>query len=302
MSRHDTSSAHGWTAGKLVREGARRFRRARLVFGHGTVNATDEAAWLVRHALNLKPQTTPDDLSRVVAPGVAKKTLRLFEQRIRERKPAAYLLHQAWLGNLCFYVDKRVIVPRSHIAVMLQGALAPWVRQPDRVKRVLDLCTGSGCLAVLAARAFPNAQVDAADISASALSVARRNVRDHRLERRIRLFRSDLFSELEGKRYDLILCNPPYVTTASMRRLPPEYRHEPELALAGGTDGLDTVRRIIAESGAHLKPGAVLVIEVGGGRRRVERAFPRIAFIWPDTDAAGDVLVLEREALPGKKI
>lgn len=285
------------TVGALVRYGARRFRRARLVFGHGTDNATDEAAWLALHVLDLAPEITPRILSRAVSPRTAERILRIFERRIGERKPAAYLTRKAWLGNLRFYVDQRVIVPRSHIAGLLQQGLAPWLREPGKVRAVLDLCTGSGCLAILAAQAFPDAKIDAADISAAALAVARRNVRDHRLTRRIRLFESDLYSNLKGRRYDLIICNPPYVTAGGMRRLPPEHRREPTLALAGGSDGLDAVRRIVTESGRHLRPGGLLVVEVGRGRRRVERAFGKIPFVWPETDPAGAVFVVEREEI-----
>jgi ribosomal protein L3 glutamine methyltransferase len=285
------------TVGELVREGTHRFRRARLAFGHGSVSAAAEAAWLALHTLRLPPDATPGVMSRAVAPGTAERILQLFERRIRERKPAAYLMHEAWLGDLRFYVDERVIVPRSHIAGLLKTGLAPWIRKPGRVRSVLDLCTGSGCLAILSAHAFPNAQIDAADISPPALAVARHNVRDYRLGRRIRLVKSDLFSKLRGKHYDLIVCNPPYVTIASMRCLPPEYRHEPGFALAGGADGLDVVRRIVAESSEHLNPRGLLVVEVGRGRRRVERTFSTMPFIWPDTDAGNAVFVIAREGL-----
>jgi ribosomal protein L3 glutamine methyltransferase len=220
----------------------------------------------------------------------------LFERRIRSRKPAAYLTREAWLAGLPFYVDERVIVPRSHIADMLADRLAPWASLG--VKTVLDLCTGSGCLAILAARAFPRARIDAADISTAALAVARINVRRYRMGRRIRLVRSDLYSALSGRRYDVIVCNPPYVTTASMRRLPREYRREPRIALAGGVDGLDAVRAILQGAKAHLEPEGVLVMEVGSGRARVERAFPRTPFIWAATPGGGDVLVARREDLP----
>lgn len=293
------TQAREWTAGELLREGARRFRRARLVFGHGSVSAADEAAWLVLHALRLPQGAMPRVASCAVAPAVAKQIMQLFERRIRERKPAAYLIREAWLGDSRFYVDERVIVPRSHIAELLRERLSPWISRPGNVKSVLDLCTGSGCLAILAAQAFPDAQIDAADISAPALAVARRNVRDYRLNRRIRVVQSDLYSKLRGKRYDLILCNPPYVTASAMRRLPPEYAHEPDLALAGGADGLDVVRRILAESGAHLQPHGLLVVEVGRGRQRLERAFRDIPFIWPETDGGSAVFLVERNALPG---
>ena len=229
---------------------------------------------------------------------MAERIIRLFNRRIRERKPAAYLIREAWLGDRRFYVDERAIVPRSHIAALLHEGLSPWIRRPDNIRSVLDLCTGSGCLAVLAAYAFPNARIDATDISRPALEVARRNVRAHRLTRRVRVIRSDLYSRLRGKRYDLVLCNPPYVTSNAMRRLPAEYHHEPRLALAGGADGLDVVRRILAESGAHLQPGGLLVVEVGRGRRRLERSFPDMGFVWPESVAGSAVFLIGRGGLP----
>ena len=235
--------------------------------------------------------------SRRVRPEDARRVLRLFDRRIRSRKPAAYLTREAWLGDFRFYVDERVIVPRSHIAELLIDRLSPWVPAPGRVRAALDLCTGSGCLAVLLARAFPRARVDAADISKAALAVARINVARHRLARRVRRIRSDLFSALRGRQYDVIVCNPPYVTSAVMRRLPREYHHEPRIALAGGQDGLDTVRRILREAARHLAPGGLLVMEVGSGRRRVERAFLDSAFTWIETAGAGDVLLAQRDQL-----
>lgn len=286
------ASRPAWTAATLIAEGARRFRRARLAYGHGTANARDEAAWLALHALKLPLAATPAFLALPVAERPARHVLSLFEKRIRGRKPAAYLTREAWLGGLPFYVDERVIVPRSHIADLLADRLAPWAS--PGVKSVLDLCTGSGCLAILAARVFPRARVDGADISAAALAVARINVRRYRMGRRIRLVRSDLFSALGRRRYDVIVCNPPYVTAASMHRLPREYRREPRIALAGGVDGLDVVRAIVQQAGDHLEPGGTLVMEVGSGRARVERAFPRTPFIWAATPGGGDVLVARR--------
>lgn len=297
----EAAARHLRTVGALVRHGARRFRRARLAFGHGTFNAADEAAWLVSHVLRELPEAVHSARSDSVSRATAKRILRLFERRIRERMPAAYLTRAAWQGGLRFHVDRRVIVPRSHIAALLPEGLEPWAGDPKRIRSVLDLCTGGASLAILSARAFARARIDAADISRRALAVARRNVSAHRLGRRIRLIESDLFTKLRGRRYDLILCNPPYVTSSSMRRLPPEYRHEPELALAGGADGLGLVRRIIAEAGAHLAPRGVIVMEIGRGRRRVERAFPQIPFIWPDAAPGSAVLVLEREALPRQR-
>jgi ribosomal protein L3 glutamine methyltransferase len=286
-----------------VRVGARRFRAARLVFGHGTRTARDEAAYLALHALHLPPDAATDAFDRRVRPHDARRVLTLFERRIRSRKPAAYLTRAAWLGELRFHVDERVVVPRSHIAGLLRENLAPWIRDPRAIKSILDLCTGSGCLAILLAHSFPLARIDAADVTSEALAVARINVQRYRLTRRIRLVKSDMFSALRGKHYDLIVSNPPYVTTAGMRRLPREYRHEPALALAGGRDGLDVVRRILVHAPAHLNRGGLLAVEVGSGRRRVERAFPRVQFTWADRAAGDSVFLVDRDAIdrtPGR--
>ena len=219
---------------------------------------------------------------------------RLIERRVRTRKPLAYLVHEAWLGDHRFYVDERVLVPRSFIAELLRERLRPWVSRP--VRRALDLCTGSGCLAILLALTFPGAAVEATDISSPALAVARRNVKAYRLSRRVSLARADLFPEQAT--YDLIVANPPYVSAAAMRKLPSEYRREPRIALAGGRDGLACVRRILERAADFLRPGGWLVVEVGHSRRRVERAFPRLAFIWPETSAGDDcVFLLAREDL-----
>lgn len=277
------------TLGELVRDAARRLRRAPLHYGHGTTNARDEAAFLVLRGLGL-PFEAPAD--RPVTSRERKRIERLLMRRIVERIPVPYLLQEAWLADEPFYVDRRAIVPRSHIAAMLQQRLRPWLRRPAR--RVLDLCTGTGCLAVLAAKAFPRARVDAADLSRAALAVAGRNLTLHRLRRRVRLVRSDLFAGLGQRRYDLIVANPPYVDARAMRALPREYLHEPRLALAGGADGLALVRRILRQAGAHLAPRGILVCEVGRGRRLLERACPRTPFAWP----AAQVFVLSREDLP----
>lgn len=215
---------------------------------------------------------------------------RLIDVRGRTRRPLAYLIREAWLGDQRFYVDERVVVPRSFIAELLHDRLRPWAPRP--VRRALDLCTGSGCLAVLLALTFPRAAVDATDISTAALAVARKNVKAYRLRRRVRLARADLFSGLERRQYDLIVSNPPYVSAAAMRRLPTEYRSEPRIALAGGPDGLAFVRRILEGAAEHLRPGGLLVMEVGHNRRGVERAFPRIPFIWPETSAGDDCVFL----------
>jgi ribosomal protein L3 glutamine methyltransferase len=254
----------------LIAQTERRLRTARLHYGHGTDNPRDEAAYLVLRGLGL-PFDTP--LDREADP---EKTEKLVKARIEKRIPVAYLLREAWLDGVPFYVDKRVIIPRSHIAGLLKTKILP-----GPVRRVLDLCTGSGCLAVLAARAFPRARLDASDISAAALAVARINMQRHRMEKRIRLVRSDLFASLGDVRYDVILSNPPYVSAAAMRRLPAEYRYEPRMSLAAGHDGLDLVERILAEAPAHLAPGGVLVCEVGDGRKAVERRFAAAPLIWP---------------------
>ena len=263
------------TLGELIADVEKRLRAAALHFGHGTDNARDEAAYLVLRGLGL-----PFDahLGQAVK---AKPIERLVRQRVEKRIPTAYLLREAWLDGRSFYVDRRVILPRSHIPFVLKGLdLAP--------RRVLDLCTGSGCLAILAARAYPKALVDAADLSREALDVARINLRRHRMQSRVKLMRSDLFASLRGKRYDLIITNPPYVTRAAMKALPPEYRYEPGIALAGGSDGLELVNRIIAQAQDHLRPGGLLVCEVGSGRAALERAHPRLPLLWP----AEEVFVL----------
>jgi len=274
---------------ELLRDTARRFKRAGLHYGHGTHNAKEEAAWLISSVLGflLEQEIDAKDLRKMEA---------LARRRIRERIPLAYLLKEAWLGEHSFYIDKRAIVPRSFIAELLRDHLGPWLAHEP--KRVLDLSTGSGCLAVLLALEFPNARIDAADLSASALHVARINIKKHELGKRIRAIRSDLFRSLVKRKYDLIVTNPPYVTANSMRKLPKEYRHEPSLALAAGKDGLDLVHRILADAKRHLAPGGLLVCEIGGNREALERAYPRLEFAWPETsEGSGCVFILERGQL-----
>ncbi len=279
----------------------RRFRRARLCFGHGTSTARDEAAWLLTHALRLPHERLERSLARELTPAERRRADRLIEQRVRTRSPLAYLIHEAWLCGQRFYVNERVIVPRSFIAELLHDRIRPWVARPSRVRRALDLCTGSGSLAVLMALAFPRARVDATDISRAALAVARRNVNAHGVGRRVRLARADLFAGLPDEKYDLIVANPPYVDARSMGRLPREYRHEPKLALAGGRDGLRFVRRILREAALFLRPDGLLVVEIGHNRRALENAFPRIPFIWPETSAGyASVFLLRCEDLPGE--
>jgi ribosomal protein L3 glutamine methyltransferase len=284
------------TVGALFRDTVRRFERAVLHYGHGTHSARDDAAYLILHTLALPLDDLRAHTDRIVTPQERRRIAALVERRVRERIPVAYLTHEAWLGDYSFYVDRRVIIPRSFIAELARERFEPWLRRP--VRSALDLCTGSGCLAILLAKAFPRAQVDAADVSSAALAVARRNVARYRLGRRIRLVRSDLFSSLKDRRYDLIACNPPYVNAASMRALPREYRHEPALALAGGSDGLGLVRRILAGAADHLQPGGLLVCEIGHNRGALERSFASVEFAWPETSAgSGHVFVLDRETL-----
>lgn len=276
------------TVRDLLRFAVSRFNAAGLAFGHGTDNAYDEAAYLILHALHLPPDRLEPFLDAALTGSEIERVIELLWRRVEERVPAAYLTHEAWLGDYRFYVDQRVIVPRSHIADLLHEALAPWVPAPQRVHRVLDLCTGSGCLAVLAALAFPHATVDATDVSEAALEVARRNVADYRLEDRITLICGDLFEGLPAGRYDLIVSNPPYVAAQSMAALPPEYRAEPSLALDGGMDGLALVRRIIERAPDRLTPDGVLVVEIGDNREALETAFPSLAFTWPALPGGGE--------------
>lgn len=281
---------------EVIHTAIRNLREAKVAYGHGTTNARDEAAYLALHALGLPLDTS--DWNIPVAPAAAEKVAALVGRRIAERKPAAYLTREAWLGEFRFYVDERVIVPRSYIAELLAGELAPWIARPRQVRTALDLCTGSGCLAILLAHSFPRAEVDGADVSRDALAVARRNVKDYELRERIRLVRSDVYEGLAGRRYDLIVSNPPYVTAEAMRALSAEYRREPRIALAGGSDGLDLVRRIVHEAPDHLESDGWLVVEVGHARRRVERAFPRLPLIWAETSGGADcVFLVSREAL-----
>ncbi|MDR2111974.1 MAG: 50S ribosomal protein L3 N(5)-glutamine methyltransferase, partial [Candidatus Accumulibacter sp.] len=283
----------------LLRFAVSRFNEAGVFFGHGTDNAWDEAAYLLLHSLRL-PVNTPLDpyLAARLTAGERASALGLIRRRIDERLPAAYLTREAWLGDYRFYVDERVIVPRSHIAELLREQLSPWINDPWAVGRVLDMCTGSGCLAILAAEAFPEAAVDALDISPEALAVARINVEEYGLETRVRLIESDTFAAIPGERYDVIVSNPPYVSAASMAALPGEYRREPRLALAGGEDGLDFARILLARAARHLKPDGLLIVEIGNARDALERAYPRLSFVWLDT-SAGDrfVFMLRRKDL-----
>lgn len=287
------------TLAALFSKAARRLAHAKLSYGHGTLNAQDEALCLVQHALGLRMGSgDAAALRRPVTDAAAKKALALIDLRIQRRVPAAYLTNEAWLQGLRFHVDERVIVPRSYIAELLGEQFAPWLAAPNRIKTALDLCTGSGCLAIIMAKMFPRARIDAVDLSVAALAVARRNVAQYRLGRRIRLVESDLFSALADRRYDLIISNPPYVTSSTMKRLPPEYRREPALALAGGADGFDLVDGILRRAAGHLSADGLLVVEIGHHRRRLEATYPRLPFLWPETSGGDDcVFVLSRADL-----
>lgn len=279
-----------------------RFNTAKLFFGHGTDNAWDEAIWLLLATLQLPRDRLEPFLDARLTRAERLAVFNVLEQRIARRLPTAYLLQEAWLGDFRFYVDERVIVPRSYFAELLEEGFAPWVEEPENVGSVLDLCTGSGCLAILMAHTFPHAQVDAIDISPDALTVARRNIADYGLEGSVHAIESDLFAAVPGKRYDLILSNPPYVTAAAMAALPAEYRHEPALALAAGEDGLDVVRRILREAADHLTPEGFIAIEVGHNRDQVEAAFPHLPVVWLDTASSVDkIFLVSCDALRAEK-
>jgi len=285
------------TPRELIHWAADRFEAAGLHFGHGTDNALDEAAWLVGHAMGVSPEeleqaldVAPDDDVRVAA-------VALIARRMDERVPAAYLTGEAWFAGLPFYVDRRVIVPRSHLAEPVLERFEPWI-ESGRVRRILELCTGSGCIAVALALAFPDARIDATDLSTDALDVARQNVARHGVSDRVRLVQGDLFEAVPGNVYDLIVSNPPYVPETALNAFPPEYLNEPRVALAAGPAGLDIVARILAEAAGHLSPGGVLAVEVGDTAAALEAAYPRVPFTWLATSYGEvGVFVLSKEEL-----
>jgi ribosomal protein L3 glutamine methyltransferase len=284
----DLHSVRDW-----LRYGVSRFRGAGLVFGHGTSTALDEAAFLILSALDLPVDELEPWLDCKLTADERARVAGLIDARVSTRKPAPYLVNRAYIRGRDFYVDERVIVPRSYIGELLDGELASVVPDPDAVTSVLDLCTGSGCLAILAALTYPNAIVDAVDLSPDALAVAQRNVADYGLEDRVTLQTSDLFSALGSRKYDLIISNPPYVAAEAVAAFPPEYQAEPVMAHAGGDDGLDLVRRILAEAPRHLERDGVLVVEVGTGLDILEEEFPQLPFLWLETeDSAGEVFAL----------
>lgn len=283
----------------LIRYGVSRFNEAKLFFGHGSDNAWDEAVYLVLFALHLPPDQLEPFMDARVLPQERERALSLIDLRCEQRLPAPYLTHEAWLQGFRFHVDQRVIVPRSPIAELLMNQLSPWIADPYEVTGILDLCTGSGCLAIIAAHQFPEAFVDATDISRDALDVAAINVAQHGMDDRLNLHHGSLYDPLPvAARYDLIISNPPYVNTTSMGKLPAEYRHEPRLALAGGDDGMDIVRTILEQAPAHLSDEGLLVIEIGHERAFFEAAFPELEPMWLDTaEASGQILLLSRGQL-----
>jgi len=267
-----------------------RFSQAGLFFGHGSGDAYDEAAYLILHTLHLPLDRLEPFLDARLTDSERGEVLGILQRRVEQRIPAAYLTHQALLGEFSFYVDERVIVPRSFIAELLLAQFSPWIAEPDRVDNILDLCTGSGCLAIIAAHAFPNVSVDAVDLSPDALAVAERNVADYSLQDRVHLIESDLYAKLGKRKYDLIISNPPYVDAASVAALPQEHLHEPKLALGSGHDGLDATRIILKEAARHLTENGVLIVEMGHNREVLEAAYPDLPFTWLDV-SAGDQFV-----------
>jgi ribosomal protein L3 glutamine methyltransferase len=287
------------TVRDLLRFAVSRFTEAQLAFGHGSANAYDEAAYLILHTLHLPLDTLDPFLDARLLDTEIDAVLKVIERRAAERVPAAYITQEAWMHGRRFHVDERVIVPRSFIGELLEDGLQPYVADPDEVSAVLELCTGSGCLAILASEAFPNADIDAVDLSSDALQVAHQNVAEYHLDDRIALFEGDLFAPLPERRYDVIIANPPYVNSDSMQALPAEYRHEPQLALAGGADGMDIVRRIIGQARNWLTDEGILVVEIGNERENVEAAFGGLDLVWLSTSGGDDsVFLIQASDLP----
>ena len=276
----------------LLRYAITRFNSARLFFGHGSAEAFDEAAYLILHTLKLPLDRLDPFLdARLLADEVI-QVMEVIERRVSERVPAAYITKQAWLGEYHFYVDERVLVPRSFIAELIPQTFSPWVQDPESVENVLELCTGSGCLAIMMADAFPNAVIDAVDISKDALAVAEHNIREYKLEGRVNPIESDLYEHVPFKKYDLIVTNPPYVNSSSMSKLPPEYLREPQIALAGGEDGMDLVRKIVAGAAERLTPEGILVVEIGNEAEYAEAAFGHLGLTWLSTSAGDNAVFL----------
>jgi ribosomal protein L3 glutamine methyltransferase len=276
-----------------------RFEKAGIFFGHGTDNAYDEAVWLIMSALHLPHDTLNNFLDSRLLESERKHLAHLLERRVEQRVPTAYLVREAWLKGFKFYVDERVIVPRSFIAELLEDGLSPWIDYPEMVESAADICTGSGCLGVLLAHAFPNAEVDVVDISADALAVANINIANYGLQDQVTAIPSDMFSALQGKTYDLIISNPPYVDAPSMAQLPEEYRNEPQIALGSGTDGLEHTHTLLREAGKHLNDGGLLIVEIGHNRDALHAAYPDLPFTWLEVESGNEfVFMLSKEQLP----
>ncbi len=276
----------------LLRYAVTRFNAAKLFFGHGSAEAFDEAAYLILHTLKLPLDRLDPFLDAKLLPEEVLQVLQVIERRTGERVPAAYITNEAWLGTYAFYVDERVLVPRSFIAELIPNFFSPWVTNPFEVENVLELCTGSGCLAIMMADVYQNAVVDAVDISTDALAVAERNIRDYKLEGRVNPIESDLYENVPFKKYDLIVTNPPYVNASSMAKLPPEYLREPQIALHGGEDGMDLVRKIVAGAAERLTPEGILVVEIGNEAEYAEAAFGHLGLTWLTTSAGDDAVFL----------
>lgn len=276
----------------LLRYAVTRFNTAKLFFGHGSAEAFDEAAYLILHTLKLPLDRLDPFLDAQLLPEEVASVLAVIDRRTNERVPAAYITNEAWLGSYNFYVDERTIVPRSFIAELIPEYFAPWVNSPENVQNILELCTGSGCLAIMMADAFPDAAVDAVDISADALEVAKKNVATYQLEDRLTLIESDLYAKVPAKKYDLIITNPPYVNSSSMSKLPMEYRAEPELALDGGKDGMDIVRRIVEGAAERLTDDGLLIVEIGNEKEYAEAAFGALGLTWLTTSNGDDMVFL----------
>jgi ribosomal protein L3 glutamine methyltransferase len=276
----------------LLRYAVTRFNAARLFFGHGSAEAFDEAAYLVLHTLKLPLDRLDPFLDAKLLPEEVLQVLSVIERRTVERVPAAYITNEAWLGTYAFYVDERVIVPRSFIAELIPSQFSPWVQDPYAVENILELCTGSGCLAIMMADAFPESVVDAVDISPDALAVAEHNIREYKLEGRVNPIASDLYANVPFKKYDLIVTNPPYVNSDSMSKLPQEYLREPQIALDGGADGMDLVRKIVEGAADYLTPDGILMVEIGNEREYAEAAFGHLGLTWVTTSAGDDMVFL----------
>ncbi|MCB4812192.1 50S ribosomal protein L3 N(5)-glutamine methyltransferase [Methylovorus menthalis] len=299
MSHYPRLSEELITIRDWLRFAVSRFEEAGIFFGHGTDNAYDEAVWLIMSALRLPHDTLNNFLDSRLLESERKHLAHLLERRVEQRVPTAYLVREAWLKGFKFYVDERVIVPRSFIAELLEDGLSPWIDYPEMVESAADICTGSGCLGVLLAHAFPDAEVDVVDISTDALAVANINIANYGLQDQVKAIQSDMFSALQGKTYDLIISNPPYVDAPSMAQLPEEYRNEPQIALGSGTDGLEHTHTLLREAASHLNEGGLLIVEIGHNRDALHAAYPDLPFTWLEVESGNEfVFLLGKEQLP----